>query len=125
MVEVNLNDMTYKLTLIKTIGIIGPAQEGEWGTDTDMAYDAEKGVWFINDITLKADDMKFRANDSWDINWGGSLDALTLDGANIKVEAGTYDIVLNALCDVKASATMTKKYTYSYWPEAPDRASGF
>ena len=109
MVEVNLNDMTYKLTLIKTIGIIGPAQEGGWDKDTDMTYNAEKGTWEIKDVTLSADELKFRANDDWGINWGGSLDALTQGGANIKVDAGTYDIVLNALCDGKASATMIKK----------------
>ena len=110
MIEVNLNEMTYKLTLIKTIGIIGPAQEGGWDSDTDMAYDADSGTWFINDVTLSDGTMKFRANDSWGINWGGDTpDVLTLDGPNINVVAGTYDIVLHALCDGKASASMTKK----------------
>ena len=109
MIEVNLNDMTYKLTLIKTIGIVGTAQ-GSWDTDTDMTYDAEKGAWVIKDVELSTGEMKFRANDGWDISWGGSLDAMTTqNGDNIKVEAGTYDIVFYALCDGKANATMTKK----------------
>ena len=108
MIEVDLTAMTYKLTLIKTIGIIGPAQAGGWDNDTDMTYNAEKGTWEAT-VELAADEMKFRANDAWDINWGGSLDALTQGGANIKVEAGTYVIELHALCDGKASATMTKK----------------
>jgi len=111
MVEVNLNDMTYKLTLIKSIGIVGPAQAGGWDIDTDMTYDAETGAWVIKGVTLSADKMKFRANDGWDINWGGSLDALTQNGADFAVEAGTYDIVLNALCDGKASATMVASDT--------------
>ena len=50
--------------------------------------------------------MKFRANDDWAINWGGTLDALTQGGANITVAAGTYDIQLFAWCDGKAYATL-------------------
>ena len=107
MFEVDLAAMTYKLTLIKTIGIIGPAQAGGWDTDTDMTYNAESGAWEAT-VTLAADKMKFRANDNWDINWGGSLDALTQNGGDMAVEAGTYQIKLFAWCDGKAYATMTK-----------------
>ena len=107
MIEVDLNEMTYKLTLITTIGIIGPAQAGGWDADTDMTYNATDGTWEVKGIALTAGDMKFRANDGWDINWGGKLDALTQGGDNIAVEAGTYDIVLYALCDGKAKATLT------------------
>ena len=108
MVEVDLNAMTYKLTPIISIGVIGPAQAGGWDTDTDLTYNAETKAW-EGTIELGADLMKFRANDNWDINWGGSFDALTQGGDNIAVEAGTYEIQLFALCDGKAYAKMTKK----------------
>ena len=107
MIEVDLNEMTYQVTAITTIGIIGPAQAGGWDTDTDMTYNQAEGCWEIKGVTLSADMMKFRANDGWDINWGGSLDNLVQGGDNIAVEAGTYDIVLYALCDGEAYATMT------------------
>ena len=107
MIEVDLNTMTFKLTLINSIGIIGPAQDGGWDTDTDMTYDSETGAWTAT-VTLASDNMKFRANDAWDINWGGSLDALTQGGGDIAVEAGTYTIHLYAWCDGKAYAKMTK-----------------
>lgn len=108
MIEVDLTAMTYKLTLINGIGIIGPAQAGGWDTDTDLTYNPETKAW-EGTLDLTADKMKFRANDDWAINWGGSFDALTQDGADIVVEAGTYDIQLFALCDGKAYATLTKK----------------
>ena len=108
MIEVDLNEMTYKLTLITTIGIIGPAQAGGWDADTDLTYNAESGAWEASGVTLSAGDMKFRANDAWDINWGGALDALTQGGDNIAVAAGTYDVKLFALCDTKAYATLTE-----------------
>ena len=104
MMSVNLNEMTYALTLINSIGIIGPAQAGGWDTDTDMTYNAELGCWEISDLALSAGEMKFRANDAWDINWGGAFDALTQGGDNIAVAAGTYSIKLYAWCDGKAYA---------------------
>ena len=108
MIEVDLTAMTYTLTPISTIGIIGPAQDGGWDADTDMAYNAETGAWEAT-VALKGDKMKFRANDGWDINWGGSFDALTQGGADIAVEEGTYEIKLYAWCDGKAYATVTKQ----------------
>ena len=107
MIEVDLNAMTYSITRILSIGIIGPAQAGGWDTDTDMTYNQEGGYWEAKGVTLSADLMKFRANDGWDINWGGSFENLVQGGDNMAVEAGTYDVVLYALCDGKAYCTLT------------------
>ena len=105
--EVNLADMTYKLTRINGIGIIGPAQPGGWDTDTDMTYNPETRAWEAT-VTLAADELKFRANDAWDINWGGELNNLTQNGANLKVEkAGKYFIQFYPLCETKSYATIT------------------
>ena len=108
MIEVNLKEMTYKLTLITTIGVVGPAQAGGWDADTDLEYNPETGAW-EGTLELAAGEMKFRANDAWAINWGGSLDAMVQDGGNITVEAGKYAIQLYAWCDEMARATMTKQ----------------
>ena len=105
--EVNLADMTYKLTRINGIGIIGPAQPGGWDTDTDMTYNPETRAWEAT-VTLAADELKFRANDAWDINWGGELNNLTQNGANLKIEkAGKYFIQFFPLCETKSYATIT------------------
>ena len=83
------------LSAVKTTwGIIGPAQAGGWDSDTDMTWNAADESWTAT-VELAADEFKFRANDEWAINVGGSLDNLTQDGANIKVaEAGTYEVKL-------------------------------
>jgi len=107
--EVNLANMTYKLTSIKTIGIVGPAQTGGWSDDTDMTYNKETRAWEAT-LELAADELKFRANDGWDINWGGSVDNLTAGGANLKIaEAGTYFVQLFATCETKSYCKITKK----------------
>ena len=106
---VNLADMTYSLTPISGIGIIGPAQAGGWDTDTDLAYNPETKAW-EGTIELAADEFKFRANDGWDINWGGSADNLIQDGPNLRIdEAGTYFIQFYPLCQTKSYYTISRK----------------
>ena len=107
--EIDLAAMTYKLTSISGIGIIGPAQAGGWGEDTDLTYNAETRAW-EGTVDLTADEFKFRANDDWAINWGGSEDNLTQDGANLKItEAGKYFIQFFPLCETKSYCKITKK----------------
>ena len=105
--EVNLAEMTYQLTPITGIGLIGPAQAGGWDTDTDLTYNPETRAW-EGTIELAADEFKFRANDGWDINWGGTLDNLTQNGPNLKIEtAGKYFIQFFPRCESKSYAIVT------------------
>lgn len=116
-VDVDLSEKTYTLTPITSIGIIGSASPNGWESDVDMTYvpynkDTKEvnGYWEVKNITLSAGEIKFRANDGWDISWGGELDNLTTkNGGNITVEAGTYDIKLYAWADGYAKCVMTKK----------------
>ena len=86
-------------------GIIGNATAGGWGSDQNMAWDNVNKV-FKATIDLTVGSMKFRANDDWGVNFGGSLGALTQDGANISVtDAGNYTITLDPWAKV---ATVTK-----------------
>ena len=102
-----------KLSATKTSwGIIGPAQAGGWDNDTDMEWNAADESWTLT-TELAADEFKFRANDGWDINFGGdSYDNLTPGGNNLKVtEAGTYEIKLFLTRNASNSiyCTLTKK----------------
>lgn len=86
-------------------GLIGDATPGGWSDDTNMTWDAVNGRFTVT-LNLTAASFKFRANDGWDYNFGGSLSALTPGGDNITVaEAGNYTITLNPWTSV---ATMTK-----------------
>ena len=109
-VDVDLSAKTYTLTPITSIGIIGSAAPNGWDSDVDLTYNIKERCWEVKDIKLKAGEIKFRANDGWDISWGGELDKLTTkNGGNITVEAGTYDIKLYAWAEGYAKCVMTKK----------------
>lgn len=114
-VDVDLSAKTYTLIPITTIGIIGSASPNGWDSDVDMTYvpynaeTKELGYWEAKDITLASGEIKFRANDDWAINWGGDVNALTQDGGNISVDAGTYDIKLYAWANGYAKCELIKK----------------
>ncbi|MCW5923962.1 MAG: SusF/SusE family outer membrane protein [Saprospiraceae bacterium] len=95
-VTFNANTGEYSFTPA-SIGIIGNATPGGWDTDTNMAENTEVGVVTLN-ITLTAGEAKFRANDSWDNNWGGSgfpSGVATPNGPNIPIPGGTYNVRFN------------------------------
>ena len=92
-IDVNLAAMTYKLTPIISVSIIGSVK-GMWDTDVDLEYNVEAGCWEVT-AELGAGEWKFRANHAWDINWGGSESDLAQDGANLQLaEEGTYKVQL-------------------------------
>lgn len=73
-------------------GIVGDAT-GSWDVDQDMTWNTDKKC-FTATLTLTDGEIKFRANDGWDINLGGSVDNLFHNGDNLSVTAGTYYIEL-------------------------------
>ena len=92
-IDVDLAAMTYQLTPITAVSIIGSVR-GNWDTDVDLAYNVDAGCWEVT-AELGAGEWKFRANHDWAINWGGSESDLSQDGANLQLaEAGTYKVQL-------------------------------
>ena len=94
--EANLTEMTYKVSPINTIGVVGSFSESGWSDDIDLTPSTDFLVW-TGSVTLAAgDEFKFRANDAWDIDFGGALDNIVYKGGNIKTEtAGTFNVTLD------------------------------
>lgn len=91
--SVNTTALTYAYTPYM-IGLIGSATPNGWNTpDQKMDYDSQTGKWKIT-IDLIDGMIKFRLNDAWAWNLGGTTDKLTVDGPDMPVTAGNYTIVL-------------------------------
>ncbi len=94
-INVDTTGLTY--TVVKTDwGVIGSSTPDGWNSDQDMTYDVENDVWTII-VELAAGEIKFRANDGWDLNYGdiGADGILQAGGDNIAIaDPGKYEIKL-------------------------------
>lgn len=99
----NSNTLEYRFIKIgnyASIGIIGDATVGGWDAETKMIQDPiDKSVWRLR-TELEDGELKFRANDDWEISWGGetfpSGVATSQDGPNIPITKGDYKITFNS-----------------------------
>lgn len=99
--------LTYTATAINTMGIIGDGTPGGWDSETVMTPSADFMTWTVK-TTLKEGTFKFRANNDWAINLGGSLDYLSPGADNIPVpETGEVTITLD-LSSIPYTATVVK-----------------
>lgn len=101
----NITALTYTTTPITSIGIIGDATANGWNGDTAMTPSADFLTWTVT-TTLGEGEFKFRANNDWAINLGGSFDNLVPDGANLRAgKTGEVTIVLD-LSSIPYTATV-------------------
>lgn len=108
--QANIASLTYSISApVTTYGLIGAATPNGWDASTALTPSANEMVW-EGDVAMKGGEYKFRANDAWDINLGGSIDNLTQDAGNLMFSEpdGTYHVVLD-LSTYPAKATFTKK----------------
>ena len=88
----NPNAYTYSLN---RWGLIGDATPDGWNSDQNLTWDATNKVFKVT-LNLVVGAIKFRANDAWDLNYGGDINALTSGGANIAIgTAGNYTITFD------------------------------
>lgn len=96
--NVNTGVSPFTYTAVATVwGVIGDATPGGWGDETGLTYDPALRTW-NGGIHMTAANMKFRANHTWDYNYGAPAgsDTLVAGGDNIAVSLeADYAITLN------------------------------
>lgn len=83
------------------IGMLGGSTVTGWESDTDMTT-TDGVVYTLNDVVITVPDndpgVKFRKDDDWAVNWGGSgfpSGTATQNGPNIPAVNGTYNVTFN------------------------------
>lgn len=111
--KVNVATLTYDIYKVETFGLIGTATPGAWDSSTPLTYNAETGLWTAT-LDLVNGALKFRANNSWDVNYGPA-DSNSLAGTLIQTdaainipEAGNYTVTLDM-----RKASPPYKYAYT------------
>lgn len=82
-----------------TVGIIGSSTAGGWDASTAMVKSSfDPHIWSLGVTSLNDGEMKFRANNAWDVSWGGNTPfSGGGSGDNIPVAKSKYLIYFNDL----------------------------
>ena len=104
LVTFNLNTLEYSLEAMDVWGLVGSATANGWdGPDQKFVPDfgINEGYYYIHGAVLMDGEAKVRQNDAWGVNYGdtGNEGSLELNGDNIPVTAGTYNITDNFSVD--------------------------
>ncbi len=116
--EITIKQGSRKMTakrIESSWGLIGSATRKGWDETTpDLKLTEDKmkkGLWRAENVALVKGDMKFRLDNNWSINYGDNEGdrTLNLDGKDIKVESGVYDIVLDLTDESMPRYVMLRK----------------
>ena len=92
---VDLSELTVEVIPIRTVGIIGGFNG--WASDyASLSYNEDADCWVAEDVLIpdSKTEWKFRMDEGWTVNLGGSFDNLVQDGSNLKCEGGVYTVEL-------------------------------
>ena len=100
LVTMNLNTQSYTMEVMDVWGLVGSATANGWDGPNDKFmpdFGINEGYYYLTGAVLADGEIKVRQNDAWGVNYGddGNDGTLELNGANIPVSAGTYNITLN------------------------------
>lgn len=114
LIKFNPVTMEYAIEPINVWGLVGSATPNGWdGPDVKFTPDfgLTPDVYYINGVVLTTGEIKIRKNDQWTVNYGdnGNDGTLEIEGANIPVTAGKYNIKVDM-------STATPTITKVLWP---------
>lgn len=90
-------------------GVIGSATPNDWNDETPLNYNPATQTW-NGGMHLKAAEIKFRANHSWDYNYGSTAGNATLDAGGTNITIGQEDDYAITL-----DLSHPNNYTYSVY----------
>ena len=84
-----------------------PGAYQEWNTGENMmngmSTNVENHDWYLMNVTYDDTELKFAADNSWDVNWGATdfpYGVGVNNGPNIPVKAGTYNVFFNDILGI-------------------------
>ncbi len=90
-VKADTANLTYSLTEITSVGLIGVG--GDWEKDIQLTPSDDLLTWTA-EVDLSAE-WKIRMNGNWDYNYGNAPDDLVYNGGNIKGYDGHYTVTMD------------------------------
>ena len=98
LVTVNLNDNSYSIVATDIWGIVGSGYNN-WGETPDFSLtEVNPNIWIAENVALLDGEIKIRANNAWDVDYGDADSDGVLDqddDNNITVTAGNYVVKID------------------------------
>lgn len=91
----NIVELTYAITPIQSVSVIGDGTPGGWDADTELTRDPNNFLIWSGEVDFTAGEFKFRMNNGWDINLGGELGNLQPGAGNMAATPGKHKVTLN------------------------------
>ncbi len=110
-----------------SIGIIGSATPTAWDSDSDMVT-TDGVVYTLSNFTLTGGQVKFRKDNLWTENWGGTAfpsGTAVANGSNLNVVAGVYNISFNlttlqySFVDMSGFQNISLSGVFNGWTDLP------
>ena len=102
--EVNLAQLTYKMSHISSISVIGAGNGWDLATAPALTPSSDYKTWTAKGVQI-GDEFKLNCNGAWDLDFGGTKVEtvvgseqsfnLVFKGGNMQATPGTYDIEVN------------------------------
>lgn len=100
-VDINLVQLTYSITALESLSVIGGGNGWDLATAPKLTPSSDHKVWTAKGVTI-GEEFKINANGAWDIDFGQSgagsdnVYNITYKGSNIMVaNPGVYDVEVN------------------------------
>ena len=91
-ITLDFKNGTYTMEATDIYGVVGSGYN-DWGATPDFSFTPlSNGVWVAEIVPIIDGEIKFRANEDWGTNYGGTSGTLVDGGDNIAVTAGNYRI---------------------------------
>ena len=118
--DVNLVQLSYSITALHTLSVIGSGNGWDLATATPLTPSSDLKTWTAKDVTI-GDEFKINANGAWAISFSGekvydndSTNETVYNvrkqdgGANLQATAGTYDVTVS-FATLPYTVTLVKK----------------
>jgi len=92
-ITLDFNAGTYTIEATDIYGVVGSGYN-DWGNaGPDFSFTPlSNGIWVAEIVPLVDGEIKFRVNEEWTSDYGGSAGTLAAGGSNIPVTAGNYRV---------------------------------
>lgn len=96
--DVNIKTMTFSLTFVSQLGLVGDFQGWDTNSAVPLMPSADYKTWSASADFAEGGGFKIVINgptSGWALNYGGPADEMTMDGPNMSISGGSHTVTFS------------------------------